>query len=106
MNVQRALYDEPQRRPARLEEAMQSGRRSVTLDDRDCLGHFAVGRALCLLRRNDEATGALDLALEMNPSFAQAYFAQGFNFLWSGRALEAEALLDRATMLSPHDGHV
>jgi TolB-like protein/DNA-binding winged helix-turn-helix (wHTH) protein len=106
VNVQRALYDEPQARSARLDAALRSARTAVTFDDRDCLCHFVLGRALCLLRRNDEATAALDLALELNPSFAQAYFAQGFNFLWSGRALEAEALLDRATMLSPRDLHV
>ena len=44
--------------------------------------------------------------LELNPSFAQAYFAQGFNLLWYGREIEAETLLDRATMLSPRDSHI
>jgi TolB-like protein/DNA-binding winged helix-turn-helix (wHTH) protein len=106
VHVQRALYDEPRARPARLEAALRTARTAVAFDDRDCLCQFVLGRTLCLLRRNDEATAALDLALELNPSFAQAYFAQGFNFLWSGRAIEAEALLDRATMLSPRDLHV
>jgi hypothetical protein len=27
----------------------------------------------------DEALAVLDLSMELNPSFAQAYFAQGFN---------------------------
>jgi tetratricopeptide (TPR) repeat protein len=49
---------------------------------------------------------ALDLSLELNPSFAQAYFAQGFNLLWCGREIEAETLLDRATTLSPRDSHL
>jgi TolB-like protein/DNA-binding winged helix-turn-helix (wHTH) protein/Flp pilus assembly protein TadD len=106
VNVQRALYEEPRARPARLDAAQRAARMAVALDDRDCLCHFVLGRALCLLRRNDEATAALDVALELNPSFAQAYFAQGFNLLWAGRAIEAEALLDRATMLSPRDLHV
>jgi TolB-like protein/DNA-binding winged helix-turn-helix (wHTH) protein len=106
VNVQRTLYDDPDARPARLRAALQMARMAVALDDRDCVCHFVLGRALCLLRRNDEATAALDVALELNPSFAQAYFAQGFNLLWSGRAIEAEALLDRAIMLSPRDLHV
>ena len=106
VGVQRTLYAAPHERPARLEAGLRAARTAVALDDRDCMCHFVLGRALCLMRRNDEATAALDLAMELNPSFAQAYFAQGFNFLWSGRALEAEALLDRATMLSPRDGHV
>lgn len=106
VNVQRALYDEPPARPARLEAAVRSARMAVALDDRDCMCHFVLGGALCLLRRNDEATLALDLAMDLNPSFAQAYFAQGFNLLWSGHAIDAEALLDRATMLSPRGLHV
>ena len=106
VNVQRTLYAAPRERPARLEAGLRSARTAVALDDRDCMCHFVLGRALCLMRRNDEAAAALDLAMELNPSFAQAYFAQGFNVLWSGRPLEAEALLDRATMLSPRDSHV
>jgi tetratricopeptide (TPR) repeat protein len=61
---------------------------------------------LCLTHQNDEALAALDVSLELNPSFAQAYFAQGFNMLWYGREVEAETLLDRATMLSPRDSHI
>jgi len=59
-----------------------------------------------LTHQNDEALAALDVSLELNPSFAQAYFAQGFNLLWHGREIEAETLLDRATMLSPRDSHI
>ncbi len=61
---------------------------------------------LCLTHQNDEALAALDVSLELNPSFAQAYFAQGFNMLWHGREIEAETLLDRAIMLSPRDSHI
>ena len=59
-----------------------------------------------MTRQNDEALAAIDLSLELNPSFAQGYFAQGFNLLWYGREIEAETLLDRATMLSPRDSHL
>ena len=64
------------------------------------------GCALCLTHQNDEALVTLDVSLELNPSFAQAHFAQGFNMLWHGREIEAETLLDRATMLSPRDSHI
>ncbi|WP_249146857.1 hypothetical protein [Bradyrhizobium sp. AUGA SZCCT0042] len=106
VNVQRSLYDEPRDRPARLETALRQARVSVALDDLDCFCHCALGRALCLTRQNDEALAAIDLSLELNPSFAQGYFAQGFNLLWYGREIEAETLLDRATMLSPRDSHL
>ena len=106
VNLQRAFIDEPKDRTARLETALRQGRHAVSLDELDCFCHCALGRALCLTHQNDEALAALDVSLELNPSFAQAYFAQGFNMLWYGREIEAETLLDRATMLSPRDSHI
>jgi TolB-like protein/DNA-binding winged helix-turn-helix (wHTH) protein len=106
VNLQRAFIAEPKDRPARLETALRQARDAVALDDLDCFCHCVLGRALCLTRQNDEALAALDVSLELNPSFAQAYFAQGFNLLWYGREIEAETLLDRATMLSPRDSHI
>jgi len=106
LNVQRSLYDDPRDRPARLETALRQSRAAVALDELDCFCHCALGRALCLTRQNEEALAAIDLSLELNPSFAQGYFAQGFNLLWLGREIEAESLLDRATMLSPRDSHL
>jgi TolB-like protein/DNA-binding winged helix-turn-helix (wHTH) protein len=106
VNLQRAFIDEPKDRTARLEMALRQARHAVALDELDCFCHCALGRALCLTHQNDEALAALDVSLELNPSFAQAYFAQGFNMLWHGREIEAETLLDRATMLSPRDSHI
>lgn len=106
VNLQRAFVDEPKDRVARLETALRQGRDAVALDDLDCFCHCALGRVLCVTHQNDEALATLDVSLELNPSFAQAYFAQGFNMLWYGREIEAETLLDRATMLSPRDSHL
>jgi TolB-like protein/DNA-binding winged helix-turn-helix (wHTH) protein len=106
VNLQRAFIDEPMDRPARLETALRQAHDAVALDDLDCFCQCALGRALCLTHQNDEALAALDVSLELNPSFAQAYFAQGFNLLWYGREIEAETLLDRATLLSPRDSHI
>lgn len=106
VNLQRAFIDEPKDRAARLETALRQGRHAVALDELDCFCHCALGRALCVTHQNDEALAALDVSLELNPSFAQAYFAQGFNMLWYGREIEAETLLDRAIMLSPRDSHI
>lgn len=106
VNVQRAFIDDPTDRPARLKTALSQANLAVALDDFDCFCQCVLGRALCVTHRNDEAMAALDLSLELNPSFAQAYFAQGFNLLWHGREIEAEALLDRATTLSPRDNHI
>ena len=106
VNVQRALYDKPADRGAHIEAALQQGRTAVALDDRDCFCRCALGRALSLARRNEEASEELELAIKLNPSFAQGFFAQGFNLLWHGKPMEAETLLDRATLLSPRDSHL
>jgi TolB-like protein/DNA-binding winged helix-turn-helix (wHTH) protein/Tfp pilus assembly protein PilF len=106
VNLQRAFIDEPGDRAARLETAMRQARQAVALDELDCFCLCALGRVLCATHQNDEALATLDVSLDLNPSFAQAYFAQGFNMLWHGRELEAETLLDRATMLSPRDSHI
>lgn len=106
VNLQRAFIDEPNDRPERLKTALGQARDAVALDDLDCFCHCVLGRALCLTRQNDDALAALNVSLELNPSFAQAYFAQGFNLLWHGREIEAETLLDRATLLSPRDNHL
>lgn len=106
VHVQRALYDDPARRPATIEAALELGRHAVQLDERDCFNHCTLGRALCLSKDNAAAQAQLTEAIELNPSFAQAYFAQGFNVLWAGRPDEAEALLERATLLSPRDNHL
>lgn len=106
VNIQRSLYDAPRDRAARLETALRQARTAVALDELDCFCHCALGRALCLTRQNQEAFAAIDMSLELNPSFAQGYFAQGFNLLWCAREIEAETLLDRATMLSPRDSHL
>jgi TolB-like protein/DNA-binding winged helix-turn-helix (wHTH) protein len=73
VNIQRSLYDDPKDRRARLETALRQARVAVALDDLDCFCHCALGRALCLTRQNDEALAAIDLSLELNPSFAQGY---------------------------------
>ena len=106
VNLQRAFIDEPRDRAGAAGNGVAPGAPAVALDELDCFCHCALGRALCLTRQNDEALAAIDVSLELNPSFAQAYFAQGFNLLWYGREIEAETLLDRATMLSPRDSHI
>jgi TolB-like protein/DNA-binding winged helix-turn-helix (wHTH) protein len=106
VQVQRSLYATPAERSKSVKSALQLGRTAVALDEQDAFCRVVLGRALCLLRRNEEAAAELETAIELNPSFAQAYFAQGFNKLWAGYPAEAEALLDRAILLSPCDNHL
>ena len=104
--VQMAFYGTPQNRQAELDDALAAGRRAVEIDRWDAFNHFALGRALSLLRRFDEAREELELAIELNPSLAQAYFALGFSRTFSGGEKDALSLFGKAVALSPRDPHI
>ena len=65
-----------------------------------------LGRAYCLRRDYASAIAALKTAVQLNPSFAQGYFALAFALVWDGSEEEAIALLEQATELSPRDPHL
>jgi len=104
--VQMAFYGPPENRDSELADALASGRRAVEIDRWDAFNHFALGRALSLLQRFDEAREELELAIELNPSLAQAYFALGFSRTFSGDEKNAVALFEKAVALSPRDPHI
>jgi TolB-like protein/DNA-binding winged helix-turn-helix (wHTH) protein/Flp pilus assembly protein TadD len=104
--LQTALYADHTDRPRLLQAALAAGRSAVGLDERDCLCRCVLGRAYTLLKNHDEAIAELERTIELNPSFAQGYFAFGFALVWAGRAEEAIPLLERATELSPRDPHL
>jgi TolB-like protein/class 3 adenylate cyclase len=106
VQVQDAFYGDPAMRQAMLDAAVSSGQRAVVCDAKDAACHFALGRAFSLRRAYSEAIAELELAIELNPSFAQAHFALGHTLLWAGRAREAIGLSDQAERLSPRDPHL
>jgi TolB-like protein/DNA-binding winged helix-turn-helix (wHTH) protein len=106
VNLQRAFYDDPERRPALLDAALAAARISVALDERDALCHCVLGRAHCMRREYEDSLAALELTIALNPSFAQGYFALAFTLIWCGREDEAIALIETATDLSPRDPHL
>ena len=106
VHLQQAFYGDPSRRPTLLQTALAEGQKAVTLDERDCLCHCVVGRAHTLLRRYDEGIAAIEHTIELNPSFAQGYFALAFAMVWAGREEEAIALIEQAAELSPRDPHL
>ena len=104
--IQEAFYGDPTLRQTILEAALSSAKRAVACDDRDALCHFALGRAYSLRREPTEAIAELETAIDLNPSFAQAYFGLGFTLTNIGRQAEAISLLKKAASLSPYDSHL
>jgi len=83
--------------------ALDYARQSVSLDTRDAVSHWVLGRALFLSKQHDQALRALDRALLANPNYAQGHYARGFVEAHAGQADRAIPDLDKARRLSPFD---
>ena len=105
-DVQLAFYGPPAERDAHLAAALGSAQRAVALDPWDAFNRFALGRALCLALRFPEAQAELEMAIEANQSFAQAYFALAFCLTVWDRPGDALPLYDKAVRLTPQDPHL
>ncbi len=106
VHLQMAFYGRSQDRAAHIRAALEAGQTAVSLDDRDSLCHCVLGRAYCLQQDYQAAVAELRNTVELNPSFAQGYFALAFSLVWSGDPEEAIALIEQATELSPRDPHL
>jgi TolB-like protein len=85
------------------EDALSVATRAVALDDEDAGAHCTLGRVHYMRREHDLAIPELELAIELNPSFALAHYGLGAAMVFSGRAPEAQVHLDAAIRLSPYD---
>jgi tetratricopeptide (TPR) repeat protein len=103
---QRSLSEPEEHRAELIRLASESAREAVSLDDRDPLCHCVLGRAHTIQRNYPDAVAALSRTVELNPSFAQGYFALAFAHVWNGREEDAIALVERAIELSPRDPHL
>ena len=106
VHIQHAWYGPHRLRDDSLGEAIACAKRAVALDDKDALGHFALGRVYALQRQHDMAVAELESAIDLNPSFAQAYFALAQALVFADRIDEALPLFEQAIRLSPHDPHM
>jgi hypothetical protein len=104
--LQSTWHRDPSRRCELLQKAMASAKTAVALDERDALCRCVLGRAHCLAKHYEEAVAELEATIELNPSFAQGYFALAFALVWCGREDEAIALIEQAVELSPRDPHL
>jgi TolB-like protein/cytochrome c-type biogenesis protein CcmH/NrfG len=106
VHLQSAVLRPPQDRPGLIEAAMREARIAVLLDDQDCMNLCVLGRAHAFQQDYGEAIALLEQSVELNPSFAQAWYALGFTMIFCGREEEAIACIERATDLSPRDPHI
>ncbi len=89
-----------------LSEALDLANKAIEIKGEDAAAHYAFGRILSMKRRHGEAEFELKRALELNPSYSQAYLALGMSYTFSGRAKEAVAPLETGMRLSPFDEYM
>ncbi|MFC7300364.1 winged helix-turn-helix domain-containing tetratricopeptide repeat protein [Cognatiluteimonas weifangensis] len=100
---QRAFLEISPDRPGEIRRAFDLALQSVSLNSRDPLGHWALGRAHLLRGEMSESLAELSLATDLNPSFAIGQYSLGFAQMHAGDTARSIELADRARRLSPYD---
>jgi TolB-like protein len=99
----RAFLEMNNDRDGEIAQALELAQKSVTLDSRDPLAHWALGRALHLCRDFDRSVEEFTIANDLNPNFALGQFAQAFAMMHIGDNERSNQILDSARRLSPYD---
>jgi len=104
--IQLTWHGPPEDKAHNITTALKWARRAVELDDQDPSARLSHGRALTLTGEMERGVEELRAVVELNPSFAQGYFALGQALCWVSRPEEALPMLDRAIALNPRDPHL
>jgi len=86
-----------------LAAGLAAAKKATTLDDKDAVGYFALGRVLMMMGDHDASIAQLEHSIQLNPSFAQAHHGLGFVLMLAGRLEEAVGAQEMALRLSPRD---
>jgi TolB-like protein/tetratricopeptide (TPR) repeat protein len=84
-------------------DARRHAERSLELDPVDPMGNFMLGRALWLDGNPDAGLPWLERATDMNPNYAQGFYARAWADIIADRATEGRESVDKAMSLSPID---
>ncbi|TFZ05401.1 transcriptional regulator [Ramlibacter henchirensis] len=91
-----------ERGPA-IEQAYRAAADGLMADEHDPASHWALGRAMWLKDRQDDALRELREAIELSPNFALGHYTLAFVHMQSGDAQAAIDEADHARALSPLD---
>jgi len=83
--------------------ARRHAERGMELDPIDPFTHYTMGRSYWLTDQPEIAKGWFDRAIELNPNYAQGFYASAFTALMTGDINTVDAGLDAALQLSPLD---
>lgn len=103
IHFQRAFLNLNDDYDGEIQQAIDFAERSLALDSRDALGHWALGRALLMCREYAQSIDQLETAIGFNPNFAGAHFSLSRSCFAAGESERGIEASDRARRLSPCD---
>ncbi|MEQ8366130.1 MAG: winged helix-turn-helix domain-containing protein [Roseicyclus sp.] len=83
--------------------ARHHAERGLELDPIDPFTHYTMGRSHWLTDEPEIAEGWFERAIDLNPNYAQGFYASAFTALMTGDIAKVDAGLDAALELSPLD---
>lgn len=102
-HFQNAFLLRPENRQKEIDLAYDAAGHSLLADDRDPAAHWAMGRALWLRGRQDDALLELQQCVNLSPNFALGHYTLGFVQCQSGDPRLAITATDFSRNLSPFD---
>jgi TolB-like protein/DNA-binding SARP family transcriptional activator len=90
-------------RKSHTSRALDTAGRALIVDEHDPAAHWAMGRALWLTGRHDEAIGELRQTVDLSPNFALGHYTLAFVHSQSRDPLAAIEAADQSRVLSPFD---
>ncbi len=100
---QRAFLEISPDRTGETQQAFELAQQSVSVNPRDPLGHWALGRAYLLRGDMSESLAELKISTTLNPSFAVGQYTLGFALMQNGDTVHSIERADKARRLSPYD---
>ncbi|MEK6217202.1 MAG: tetratricopeptide repeat protein [Boseongicola sp.] len=86
-----------------IDLGMQAARNALRIDDKDPIGHFAIGRIYMMRGEHDASIAALQSAIDLNPSFSHAHHGLCMVLMLAGQFDDARAAANQVIRLSPRD---
>ena len=86
-----------------LSQAMEAARKAQTIDPKDSVTHFSLGRIQMLRGQHDDSIASLEKAIELSPNSFQAYHGLAMVLVLAGRLDEAKEISMKGEHISPRD---